>query len=182
MLHYPTVRVCLERSRDLYVCSGSCTYTTGNRQNGKENKVQNVLYRRKFTVYARLYITTSSFWWGIGGDHSQPEHQPENTVDSEGNFGAWSTGNLARGLPQLDKTVQVWGWQCVASIFVGQITREISRTSCRTMTSRVPPFAHAVYGESGDEKRGKMLRKDVLSAFRSSARFYPTINSGDRSC
>lgn len=65
----------------------------------RENKVQNVLYRWNFTVYVRLYITTSSFWWGIGGDHSQPEHQPEKTVDSEGDFGAWSTGNLAQGLP-----------------------------------------------------------------------------------
>lgn len=30
-------------------------------------------------------------------------------------------------------------------------------------SSRVPPFAHAVYGEPGDEKRGKMLRKEVFS-------------------
>lgn len=77
----------------------------------RKNKEQNVLYRRNPTVYARLCITTSSFWWGIGGHHSQPERQPEKTVDSEGDFGAWSTKNLARGLPQLDKTVQVWGWQ-----------------------------------------------------------------------
>jgi len=30
-------------------------------------------------------------------------------------------------------------------------------------SSRVPPFAHAVYEEPGDEERGKMLRREVFS-------------------
>lgn len=42
----------------------------------RKNKEQNVLYRRNPTVYARLYITTSSFWWGIGATTVNPSVSP----------------------------------------------------------------------------------------------------------